>query len=85
MKQRPNRFHWINLLKEAFRGKEYDYTQGPLSKAIFFLTIPMVFEMLMEQKPIVIILSLKGLMYNFQITLRKMGKPLKQRLLLLKA
>lgn len=48
MKQRPNRFHWINLLKEAFRGKEYDYTQGPLSKAIFLLAIPMVFEMLME-------------------------------------
>ena len=48
MNQRPNRSHWIKLLKEALRGKEYDYTQGPLIKAIFLLAIPMVFEMLME-------------------------------------
>ena len=43
--QRPN---WWTLLKDALRGKEYDYTQGSLNKAIFLLAIPMVFEMLME-------------------------------------
>ena len=48
MHQRPNRFQWIKLLKEALRGKEYNYTEGPLSKAIFLLAVPMVFEMLME-------------------------------------
>ena len=48
MKQHPNRTQWIALLKEAFSGKEYDYNQAPLKKAIFLLAIPMVFEMLME-------------------------------------
>ena len=43
--QGPN---WWTLLKDALRGKEYDYTQGSLNKAIFLLAIPMVFEMLME-------------------------------------
>ena len=48
MHQRPNRFQWIKLLKEALRGKEYNYTEVPLSKAIFLLAVPIVFEMLME-------------------------------------
>ena len=48
MKNNPNRPNWWMLLKDALRGKEYDYTQGSLSTAIFLLAIPMVFEMVME-------------------------------------
>ena len=48
MKNNPNRPNWWTLLKDALRGKEYDYTQGSLSTAIFLLAIPMVFEMVME-------------------------------------
>ena len=48
MKKNAPTLSWFSLLKEAFRGKNYDYTKGPLSKAIFLLAIPMVFEMLME-------------------------------------
>ena len=48
MKNNPNRPNWWRLLKDALRGKEYDYTQGSLSTAIFLLAIPMVFEMVME-------------------------------------
>ena len=48
MKKNVPTLSWFSLLKEAFRGKNYDYTKGPLSKAIFLLAIPMVFEMLME-------------------------------------
>ena len=48
MKNNPNHPNWWRLLKDALRGKEYDYTQGSLSTAIFLLAIPMVFEMVME-------------------------------------
>ena len=48
MKNNPNRPNWWTLLKDALRGKEYNYTQGSLSTAIFLLAIPMVFEMVME-------------------------------------
>ena len=48
MKQKTTFTKGLHLLREAFRGEEYDYTQGSLSKAIFLLAIPMVFEMLME-------------------------------------
>ena len=48
MKQKTTVVKVLHLFREAFRGKEYDYTQGSLNKAIFLLAIPMVFEMLME-------------------------------------
>jgi len=38
---------WQNLLA-AIRGEEIDYTTAKLNKAIFFLAIPMVLEMVME-------------------------------------
>lgn len=40
------RFFALSLA--AFQGKDYDFTKGSLSKAIFLLSVPMVFEMLME-------------------------------------
>ena len=48
MENDPNQSNWWSLLKEAIRGKNYDYTQGSLKKAIILLAIPMVFEMVME-------------------------------------
>ena len=48
MKQKTVAQKGLQLLQVAFRGEEYDYTRGSLSKAIFLLAIPMVFEMLME-------------------------------------
>lgn len=48
MENNPNQSNWWSLLKEAIRGKNYDYTQGSLKKAIILLAIPMVFEMVME-------------------------------------
>lgn len=40
-------FYWQNL-GLAIRGTDIDYTTAPLSRAIFFLAIPMVLEMVME-------------------------------------
>lgn len=36
------------LLGEAIRGKEQDYTSGDLNRAIFLLSVPMILEMSME-------------------------------------
>jgi len=48
MKFRQSLKKWIALLKEAFKGEEHNFTEGLLTKAIFLLATPMVFEMLME-------------------------------------
>ena len=36
------------LLKQAVRGTQQDYTEGPLGRAVFLLAVPMVLEMAME-------------------------------------
>ena len=38
----------ISDILESLRGSERDYTQGPMTKAIVLLSIPMVLEMMME-------------------------------------
>ncbi len=39
---------FLRDLNEAITGSEQDFTQGPLGRAIFMLSIPMVLEMVME-------------------------------------
>ncbi|MCO6473501.1 MAG: MATE family efflux transporter [Melioribacteraceae bacterium] len=40
-------FFWYQL-KDAIRGSEADYTQIPIGKAIFLLSVPMILELIME-------------------------------------
>ncbi|HEY4731218.1 MAG TPA: MATE family efflux transporter, partial [Myxococcales bacterium] len=43
----PRGRFWSDV-REALRGSEQDYTQGPIGRAILLLAIPMVLEMAME-------------------------------------
>jgi putative MATE family efflux protein len=45
---KQNEAGFFAMLREAVRGSEQDFTQGPLGRAIFLLAVPMVLEMLME-------------------------------------
>ena len=38
----------IGDVRDALRGRQHDYTSGPIGQAIFMLAIPMVLEMVME-------------------------------------
>lgn len=39
---------FFSLFKEAISGKEQDYTQGSIRRAVFLLAVPMILEMCME-------------------------------------
>ena len=39
---------YLNYLKQAILGKQQDFTEGSIRKAIFMLATPMILEMLME-------------------------------------
>lgn len=39
---------FYELLKQALRGEDYDYTQGSIRVAVFLLAIPMMLEMCLE-------------------------------------
>ncbi len=39
---------FIHRIRESIRGKDFDYTEIPLKKAMWLLAVPMVLEMIME-------------------------------------
>lgn len=39
---------FFSLFKQALSGKEQDYTQGSIRRAVFLLAVPMILEMVME-------------------------------------
>ena len=53
----------ILLFKDAFLGKQQDFTKGSIKKAIFMLAIPMILEMLMES-----IFALVDIIYVSQVS-----------------
>ena len=53
----------FSLFKDAFLGKQQDFTKGSIRKAIFMLAIPMILEMLMES-----IFALVDIIYVSQVS-----------------
>ena len=53
----------FSLFKDAVLGKQHDFTQGSIKKAIFMLAIPMILEMLMES-----IFALVDIIYVSQVS-----------------
>ncbi len=45
---RTSKQNVLQLFKDAVLGKQQDFTQGSIRKAVFMLAIPMILEMLME-------------------------------------
>lgn len=43
-----NKSSTLSLIWQALSGKEFEYTEGSINKAIFLLAVPMIFEMIME-------------------------------------
>ena len=39
---------FINVIKESLNGKEQDYTEGSIRRAVFLLAIPMILELSLE-------------------------------------
>lgn len=39
---------WLQDLRAALSGEEHDYTKGPIGRALFLLSVPIVLEMSME-------------------------------------
>lgn len=44
----PEKQGFGEILKEAWRGSERNFTEGPIGQAIFILSVPMIIEMLAE-------------------------------------
>ena len=40
--------HFFSLVRQSFRGGEYDYTQGSIRAAILLLAVPMILELSLE-------------------------------------
>lgn len=64
---------WYDLLKQALRGEEMDYTTGSLRKAVIMLAIPMMLEMIMESVFAVVDLYFVGHLENSSQAIQVVG------------
>lgn len=64
---------YFQLLKQALRGEEMDYTQGSIRKAVLMLAIPMMLEMAMESVFALVDLYFVGHLENSSHAIQTVG------------
>jgi len=64
---------FFDLIKQAIRGGEMDYTKGSIRKAVFMLAIPMMLEMIMESVFAVVDLYFVGHLHNSSQAIQVVG------------
>jgi putative MATE family efflux protein len=64
---------FFELIKQAIRGQEMDYTAGSMRKAVFMLAIPMMVEMIMESVFALVDLYFVGHLHNSSQAIQVVG------------
>lgn len=64
---------FFDLIKQAIKGGEMDYTKGSIRKAVFMLAIPMMLEMIMESVFAVVDLYFVGHLHNSSQAVQVVG------------
>jgi len=62
-----------NLIKQSLNGKELDFTQGSIRKAVILLSIPMMLEMAMESVFALVDLYFVGHLHNSSHAIQTVG------------
>lgn len=68
-----NKPSWFQLIKQALKGGEHDYTQGPIRQAIFLLAIPMILELCLESVFAVVDMFFVGHLPNSKTAVATVG------------
>ncbi|MBB5637015.1 putative MATE family efflux protein [Pedobacter cryoconitis] len=63
----------FDLLKQAVQGKELDFTQGSMRRAVLLLAIPMMLEMIMESVFALVDLYFVGHLHNSSEAIQTVG------------
>jgi len=63
----------FELLKQAIQGKELDFTQGSMRRAVLLLAIPMMLEMIMESVFALVDLYFVGHLHNSSEAIQTVG------------
>lgn len=63
----------FNLIKQAIKGEELDFTQGSIRKAVILLAIPMMLEMAMESVFALVDLYFVGHLHNSSHAIQTVG------------
>ncbi|WP_285056227.1 MATE family efflux transporter [Pedobacter ginsengisoli] len=63
----------FNLIKQAIKGEELDFTQGSIRKAVVLLAIPMMLEMAMESVFALVDLYFVGHLHNSSHAIQTVG------------
>ncbi|MBL7733371.1 MAG: MATE family efflux transporter [Chitinophagaceae bacterium] len=65
--------HFFSLVWQSLKGKEYDYTQGSIRKAILLLSVPMILELSLESVFAVVDMFVVSHLPNSKVAIATVG------------